>query len=74
MSANKFYSSVESTARLHEFPDVKIEHVKNKEGGLLSASLNIFKSGIRIWYSKFVLCNLVRIFAILPRCMKPKEL
>jgi len=38
MSANDFYSSVESIAKSHEFPDVKIERVKNKEGGMLSAS------------------------------------
>jgi len=38
MSANEFYSSVESIAESHEFSDVKVEHVKNKEGGLLSAS------------------------------------
>ena len=38
MSANSFYSSVESIIKSHEFPDVKIERVNNKEGGYLSSS------------------------------------
>lgn len=38
MSANDFYSSTETLIREHDFPNIKIERVKNKEGGLLSAS------------------------------------
>jgi len=38
MSSNEFYSLVESIAKAHEFPDVKMERVNNKEGGILSSS------------------------------------
>lgn len=38
MSANEFYTQVEQIVKTHEFPDVKIERVNNKEGGMLSSS------------------------------------
>lgn len=38
MSSNDFYSLVEKTVKTHEFPDIKIDRVKNKEGGILSSS------------------------------------
>lgn len=38
MSANEFYSLVEKIVITHEFPDVRIKRVNNKEGGMLSSS------------------------------------
>ena len=38
MSAHDFYSSTEAFIKEHNFPNIRIERVKNKEGGLLSAS------------------------------------
>ena len=38
MSAEKFYEQVETTLKKHEFPDIKYQRVKNKEGGMLSSS------------------------------------
>jgi hypothetical protein len=37
-SSNEFYSLVETIVKSHEFPDIKVERVNNKEGGLLSSS------------------------------------
>ena len=38
MSANEFYSDIETTIKVHQIPDCKVERAKNKEGGLFSAS------------------------------------
>ncbi len=38
MSANQFYSDVEAIIKEHQMPDVKVEKVKNKEGGMFSSS------------------------------------
>ncbi len=50
MSANEFYSSIESITLAHQFPDLKIARVKNKEGGLLSSS----REYLRIKYKELV--------------------